>query len=200
MGINKSFKKCEFSFTPLRHLLQLTWLKLSDLKMSTNTARLTSNRSKSLLLNLLSPLSNVKLRRLPIPSRWAWQLPRMLRSLLTKQRPPIMSVCPLVPVMSRWTRLFRNFVRSSDLSHVEVPVVLLLVLPLVVLQVLLVLQALQLVVMVVQRLPLLRLLLLKSVQRLTLKLPNRNVRPPRRSREPLRLPRIASMPRRRELM
>ena len=162
-----------------------------------NTARLTSNRSKRLLLNLQSQLSNVKLRRLPIPSRWAWQLPKMLRSLLTRQRPPIMSVFPLVPLTSRWTRLSRNSVRSSDLSHVEVLVALLLVLPLpVVHQVLL---ALPLEVMVVQRPPLLRLLLPRSVQRLTLILLNRNVRLPRKSRELLRLPRIASMPRRREL-
>jgi hypothetical protein len=81
---------------------------------------------------------------------------------------------------------------------VEVPVVLLLVLPLLVVPQ--VLQALPLEVMVVLRPPLLRLLLPKSVQRLTLILPNRNVRLPRKSRELLRLPRIASMPRRRELM
>jgi len=80
---------------------------------------------------------------------------------------------------------------------VEVLVALLLVLPLPVVPQ--VLQALPLEVMVVQRPPLLRLLLPRSVQRLTLILLNRNVRLPRKSRELLRLPRIASMPRRREL-
>ena len=170
-----------------------------------NSARLVSNRmhSRSLLLSLLNLLSNVKLRRSLIPSRWAWQLPRMLRSPLTRQLPPIMSVYLPVPAMSRWTRSSRNSVRSSDLSHVAVVLLLLVLLVLPVLLPHLVPLLLQvayqllLLVTLVQRLPLLRLLLPKNVQRLTLKSPNRNVLQVKRSRELQRLLRTASMPRKR---
>ena len=163
-----------------------------------NTARLTSNRipSKNPSLSLLSPISNDRLRRSLIPSRWAWRLPRTLRSPLTRQRPPIMFVYHPVLAMSRWTRLSRNSVRSSVLSHVvvECQVECQLVVQVACLPPLVV------VVMEAQRLPLLRLLLPKNVLRQMLKSPNRNVRLPKRLRELLRLPMTASMPRRRELM
>ena len=174
-----------------------------------NSARLTSNKiqhkhNRSPSLSLLNLLSNVKLRRSLIPSRWAWQLPKMLRSPLTRQLPLIMSVYLPVPAMNRWTRSSRNFVRSSDLSHVAVLPVLLLVLqvfpvllPYLVPLLLQVAYQLLLQVMLVQRLPLLRLLLPKNVQRLMLRSPNRNVLLAKRSRELQRLLRTASMPRRR---
>ena len=176
-----------------------------------NSARLTSKKiqhkdNKSLSLSLQNLLNNVKLRRSLIPSRWASQLLRMLRSPLTRQLPLIMSVFLLVPAMSKWTRSSRNFVRSSDLSPVAV-VLLLLVLPVFlvfpVLLLHLVLLCFQVVyqlllqVMLAQRLQLLRLLLPKNVQRLMLKSPNRNVLLLKRSRELQRLHRTASMPRRR---
>ena len=175
-----------------------------------NSAKLTSNKiqhkhNKSLSLSLQNLLNNVKLRRSLIPSRWALQLPRMLRSPLTRQLPLIMSVCLLVPAMSKWTRSSRNFVRSSDLSHVAVVLILLVLpvypvlLPHLVLLCFQVVYQLLLQVMLVQRLPLLRLLLPKNVQRLMLKSPNRNVLLPKRSRELQRLHRTASMPRRRRL-
>ena len=85
---------------------------------------------------------------------------------------------------SRWTRLSEISVRKWVLSNAAAVVLLLQVVRL-------------LLVMAVQRQPLLRWLLPKNVQRLTLKLPNRNVRLPKKSKELQSKPRTASKLRKR---